>query len=271
MTTPNKECPLCPIETRNLFALAHNLVVRVDGGRWDAASESIYDIGRALERVPRPILNTYEDRPCREAISRLYQTLVHVQMLGWDATLDDLRKVVAELQPFMDAHRDCTVPAPEEGTGEAGFDVFMEPPPLKETIIQPRAAQPSVEEGTGEGKGFHWRNGVRFLRGQNGGVSVFVPPEHPFAFTIPANEWCSIVAEVSLSRAYYVAEALHAGTLKSAAQPSVSASVADKRLCQKLKDLAYLLNENRSVDQGKVQLILKAVDRIAALTGETLR
>jgi hypothetical protein len=121
MTTPNKECPLCPIETRNLFALAHNLVVRVDGRRWDAVSESIYDIGRALERVPRPILNTYEDRPCREAISRLYQTLVHVQMLGWDATLDDLRKVVAELQPFMDAHRDCTVPAPEEGTGEWGF------------------------------------------------------------------------------------------------------------------------------------------------------
>jgi hypothetical protein len=39
---------------------------------------------------------------------------------------------------------------PEEGTGEAGFDVFMEPPPLKETIIQPRAAQPSVSASVAE-------------------------------------------------------------------------------------------------------------------------
>jgi hypothetical protein len=44
-------CPMCPVELRNLAAVAHNVVVRWRAGRWSAHADGIDELERALKAV----------------------------------------------------------------------------------------------------------------------------------------------------------------------------------------------------------------------------
>lgn len=91
LATP-KPCPMCPMEIRNLSAVVHNLIWRLEPGSGVSYCKLLgkfYDMKRAVEHCPSPA----EDAP--EPIKLLYSV---AREAAESKTIEDLRKFLPRLK-----------------------------------------------------------------------------------------------------------------------------------------------------------------------------